>query len=77
MSHTIPISDDLYERVSALAAREGRTIEQVVAEMLGREVGRGAAETTPGRLDWETASAEEIIADLRASRVECERPVEL
>ena len=77
MSHVIPIPDELYARVAEVAAREGRTIEQMVAEMLSREVGRGAAETTPGQLDWETASAEEIIADLRASRVERERPVEL
>jgi len=77
MSHVIPIPDELYARVAEVAMREGRTIEQVVAEMLNREVGRDAAETTPGQLDWETANAEEIIADLRASRVERERPVEL
>jgi hypothetical protein len=77
MSQVVPIPDELYMRVVEVAAREGRTIEQVVAEILSREVGRDTAGARPERLDWETASAEEIIADLRASRVERERPVEL
>lgn len=77
MSHVVPIPDELYARVAEVAVREGRTIEQVVAEILSREVGRDTAPAAPGRLDWEAASAEEIIADLRASRVERERPVEL
>ena len=77
MSQVVPIPDELYARVAEVAARAGRTIEQVVAEILGREVGRDTGAATPEQLDWETASAEEIIADLRASRVERERPVEL
>ena len=77
MSQVVPIPDELYARVAEVAAREGRTIEYVVAEILSREVGRGGTDAAQGQLDWETASAEEIIADLRASRVERERPVEL
>lgn len=79
MSHMVAVPDELYTRLAALAGEQGKPIERVVAGLLARELERTAAELAPTahRLDWQTASAEEIIADLRASRVEREHPIEL
>ncbi|HKV83962.1 MAG TPA: hypothetical protein VJN88_05360 [Ktedonobacterales bacterium] len=79
MSHTVMIPDDLYHRLSALASTQGLSVEHVVADLLDRELeaSEAAAPSSPTALDWESAGAEDIIASLRASRVERGHPVEL
>jgi predicted transcriptional regulator len=75
MSHMISVPDELYERIAALAMARGESVERVVEHALSEGLSEGDAGVARP-LDWETASADEIIADLRASRVERERPFE-
>ena len=75
MSHTISVPDDVYTKLARLAEQEGQPVEAVAEALLNRGL-QSDAKVEPA-LDWETASAEEIIADLRASRVERERLIEL
>jgi hypothetical protein len=76
VSHMIPIPDELYERLVQQAARVGEPVERLIEELLAVSVtGRGAS--SHAGLDWETASAEEIIEELRAARVERKLDVEL
>lgn len=79
MSHAVTIPDDLYQRLSSLASAQGQPVERVVADMLAREleVSQEAAPSSPASLDWQSASAEDIIASVRSSRVERSNPVEL
>jgi hypothetical protein len=74
MSHAIIIPDDLYTRIATAATERGQSVDAFVADFLARELPDSSHSE---HLDWSTASAEEIIADLRASRVERERPVEM
>lgn len=76
MSHLVTVPDDLYARLIALAAKQGLPIEQVVADLPARELAVDTP-TASGRLNWATSSAEDIIADLQAIRVERELPAEL
>lgn len=76
MSHSIAVPDEIYEKVAALAQQTGQSVDALIAEALEHLIGeRQAAQAAP--LDWTTASAETIIADLRASRVERERDITL
>jgi predicted transcriptional regulator len=79
MSHSVMIPDNLYQRLSSLATAQGQPVERVVADLLARELEapEEAVPSTPVALDWESASAEDIIASVRASRVERAHPVEL
>lgn len=79
MSHAVTIPDDLYQRLSSRASAQGQPVERLVADMLARELEapQDATPSSPAALDWQTASAEDIIASVRASRVERSRPVEL
>lgn len=76
MTHMISVPDELYAKVATLAEERGESVEHVVEALLSRGIGPGS-DKHPAGLDWETASAEDIITDLRANRVERERPVEL
>ena len=75
MSHSISVPDDVYAELSQLAADQGRNVEAVAAALLKRGLQSDVATQPP--LDWDAASAEEIITDLYTSRVERERPTEL
>jgi hypothetical protein len=79
MSHAVMIPDNLYQRLSSLATAQGLPVERVVADLLARELEapEEAMPSTPATLDWDSASAEDIIASVRASRVERAHPVEL
>jgi hypothetical protein len=79
MSHVIELPDDVYRALEDYAAERGKSVDELAADLLAREIAHASALVTSGRgrLDWATATAEEIIATLRASRVERERPVEL
>lgn len=78
MSYMIAIPDDVFVKLTERAQARGEPVERIVADALARELGMPESpDVASGRLDWESASAEEIIADLQASRVERERPVEL
>ncbi len=79
MTHVIEIPDDVYRALERSAAAQGKRVDDLAADLLAREIAQTSASTMPGTggLDWATATAEEIIADIRASRVERERPVEL
>ena len=72
MSHAVKIPDDLYQRLSSLAVTQGLPVENVVADMLARELeaSQKPAPSSPAALDWASASAEDIIASVGASRVE-------
>jgi hypothetical protein len=74
MSHAISIPDDLYARIAIAASERGQSVDAYLADLLARELPDSSRSE---HLDWSTTSAEEIIADLRASRVERERPVEM
>ena len=69
MSHTIAVPDDLYAQIADIAMQRGQPIERVVTDLLSTSVQQIAA-TSLVALGWSTASAEEIIAQLHASRVE-------
>lgn len=70
MSHAIELPDEVYDAIKRYAARQGETPEVAINRWV-RELESAAVVNLPDRtLDWETATAEEIIADLRASRVE-------
>jgi hypothetical protein len=75
MSHLVPVTDELYEHIAALAAQRGDTVEGVVEALLARgvEAADKGAPAEAHALDWQTASAEEIVAAIRAGRVERER----
>jgi hypothetical protein len=67
----VPISDALYEKLANLAARQGQPLEGVLDTLLSAVVATEDEASTPAMpLDWQSASAEEIIADLRKPRVE-------
>jgi hypothetical protein len=73
MACTIAIPADLYKRLANRAARIGQPVERLGEELLTQAMASEGAVEAPGLdqgLDWATASPEEIIADLRASRVE-------
>lgn len=74
MSHAVSIPDDLYARIAIAASERGQSVDAYLTDLLARELPDSSHSE---HLDWSTASAEEIIADLKASRVERERPVEL
>lgn len=79
MSHSITVPDDIYEQVAALAKRQGQPVDVLIAQALTRMVRHDQDSGKPENsgLDWSLASAEEIIADLHASRVEREHDIEL
>ena len=79
MSHAVTIPDDLYQRLTSLATTQGLPVDRVVADMLARELeaSHESAPSSSAVLDWQTASAEDIIASVRASRIERSQPVEL
>jgi len=79
MSHVIELPDDVCHALEDYAAEQGKPADELAADLLAREIAQASALVTSGRgrLDWATATAEEIIAALRASRVQRERPVEL
>lgn len=79
MSHMIPVPDALYAQLVAIAAHMGQPVERVIETLLAQcvEHEADALPPTSRALDWDTASAEEIIVDLRTQRVEREHPVEL
>jgi hypothetical protein len=79
MSHVIELPDDVYRALEDYAAEQGKPVDELAADLLARDIAQASALMTSGRgrLDWSTATAEEIIAALRASRVERERPIEL
>jgi hypothetical protein len=79
MSHVIELPDEVYHALERYAVEQGKLVDELAADLLAREIAQASASSTSGsgRLDWATATAEEISADLRASRVERERPVEL
>ena len=74
MSHAVIIPDDLYAKLAIAAAERGQSVDTFVADFLAREL---PVSESPAPLDWSKASAEEIIADLKESRVERERPTEI
>lgn len=74
MSHAVSIPDDLCARIAIAASERGQSVDTYLTDLLARELPDSSHSE---HLDWSTASAEEIIADLRASRVERERPVEM
>ncbi|HLJ81431.1 MAG TPA: hypothetical protein VKT52_08100 [Ktedonobacterales bacterium] len=74
MSHAVIIPDDFYARIVTAATVRGLSVDAFLTDLLAREL---PDSPSAEHLNWSTASAEEIIADLRASRVERERPVEL
>lgn len=74
MSHSIPIPDALYEQLAAMAEQTGQSVSDLIEESLLH-----IAQSTPPvdmtpRLDWDTATAEEIIADIRSRRGERDQP---
>ncbi|MGH2485847.1 MAG: hypothetical protein ACRDHE_07545, partial [Ktedonobacterales bacterium] len=72
MSHAVMIPDELYNRLSKVASAQGRPVERVVADLLDRELDAREEELPSSQpaLDWENASADDIIATVRSSRVE-------
>jgi hypothetical protein len=77
MSHVIELPDDLFHAIERYAAQRGQPVDELAADLLARELARTSPSSGPTGPDWTTASAEEIIESIRASRVERERPVEL
>lgn len=81
MSQMIHIPDDIYAKLAEYAAEKGEAIDTVAATVLAHGiVATDAAEksaTTTNGLDWQTASAEAIIEDIFARRVERERDIQL
>jgi hypothetical protein len=78
MSHVIELPDEVYRALEDYAAEQGKSVDELAADLLAHEIAQASASSTSGRgrLDWATATAEEIIATLRASRLERERPIE-
>jgi hypothetical protein len=48
MKATIDIPDDLYQRVKAKSALEGRPVDAVVADLIQRSLGESPTEHQPG-----------------------------
>ncbi len=71
MSHVIELPDDLYRAIERYAAEQGKPVDELAADPLAREIAQVSASAMlrSGGLDWATATAEEIIAALHASRV--------
>lgn len=79
MSHSIAVPDEIYQKAAALAQPTGQPVDELIAAALVQVVNERQAAQDVGAtpLDWTTASAETILADLRASRVERERDISL
>lgn len=69
VSHAVSLPDPLYNRLAAVAAREGKSVDVLIEALLLRELEQAETPEAHG-LEWATASADEIIAEIRASRVE-------
>lgn len=70
MSQVIELPDNLYRAIERYAAQRGQPVDELVADLLARALARVSASPSSrlGGLDWTTASAEEIIDSIRASR---------
>lgn len=72
MSHVIEIPDDVYDAIRHYADETGESVEALIgswAHGLDERL-RRAKTRREHPLDWQTATPEEIIADLKASRNE-------
>lgn len=72
MTHILEIPDDVYEVLRQYADETGQSLDTLVgtwAHGLSERL-RRAKSQRDHPLDWQTATAEDIIADLKASRDE-------
>lgn len=72
MSRVLEIPDDVYDTLQQYAGETGESIESLVGTWARGLSERLKRVKSPREhpLDWQTATAEEIIADLKASRNE-------
>ena len=74
MIHSIAIPDALYEQLAEMAEQRGQSVSDLIEESLLHIAHSNSPVDTAPRLDWDTATAEESIADIRSRRTERDQP---